>query len=140
MSLAEMWPIHKERWTSFLSEAKRLREARRDFGPTGAAALSTLIKQELDGYNLVGRGSVYVPLRADALAEPSDPSKEVSLLSALPPELAERYVCEEALLQGRAWCEKDWSLLRRLGGTIGGDKEEYAKYIKRADVIPLWFS
>ena len=77
LELSEMRPLHRETWKHFLGEARRLREARRAFSLTGAAALDSLIKQDVEGYYLCGRHTQYVPLRADKLAEPSNPYRTV---------------------------------------------------------------
>ena len=119
--------------------AKRLRSARRDFGPTGAAALQSLLKNEASqAYETQRPGSPYVPLIAADVAEPSDAARNVPMLEALPPELAAFYSKEENVLADGC---KDPHVLqdvdrryRRVVGTLG----EWRKYLNRLDVQPLW--
>ena len=137
-TLEEMDPIHAETWRHFLTEAKGLRAARRAHALTGDLALEELVHLPLQGVYLQQQSSQYTPLVASLVAEPTEPEKAVDLLTSLPPDLAERYSSEEALLGDKTWDESERQLCRRLGATVGGSKKEYAMYFRRPETRPLW--
>ena len=139
LHLDEVPEPQREVVKTVLTFAKRLRSARRDLGPTGAAALLSLLKSEASqAYETQRPGSPYVPLIATDVAEPSDAARSVPMLEALPPELAAFYSrddivladgCQDAIVLG----DVD-RRCRRVVGTL----DKWRKYFNRADLRPLW--
>jgi hypothetical protein len=64
--------VHQQAWKHILREARRLREVRRDYNPTGVTALQEALKVQRLGYTGVVNRDPYVPLLAAAIKEPDD--------------------------------------------------------------------
>ena len=57
-----MSAIHQQAWRQLLSEARQLREARRNYGLTSVAALAETVKSAADDYLSNMGVTTYVPL------------------------------------------------------------------------------
>ena len=138
IALREMATLHQKAWHAFILEASRLREARRLFGATGAAAVEEVVRVPADEYMTSGPTmGRYVPLVSSKIAEPSTP-RFVAMLDALPPELRDFYAHEHNVLQDGGTDPIEIDSLDLLGQTLGGPYPEYVKYMNRLDVDPLW--
>ena len=82
--------------------------------------------------------TAYVPVLGRRVAEPPEESSVVPLLGHLPPPLAELYATPSRLLRSRAEVE---DILRRQNKCFSrfmGPQSEYAVYLSRPEVRPLW--
>ena len=99
---------HRSAWLHLLREGSRLERARRDSlaaSPTGASLYLHFFAKR-DGaseYGLWRRAPQYAPFEASLIAEPPLGHKPVPMLSALPPEVAQRYLDARSYSLMRRW-------------------------------------
>jgi hypothetical protein len=122
-----------------LADAAKHARARRDHlsgAHTAAAALVRAV--DVSDYHIkMKKTPPQVSLIADAVAEPSTPDC-INMLVALPLEEAEYYRHEHHVVDLVGKSEIIFQELVQQYGFVGGEKEQYIKYLARPDVSALW--
>ena len=124
--LEDMSPHHQAAWKGILKESIQLRDSRRAFESTGALSFLSILKVADNIYQK--STTKYVPMEAELIAEPSDPSRSVDMLSSLPQSLRIKYSKESNVVARKLLADPVRTELRQLGRRIGGSKQEYVKY------------
>jgi len=130
-------------WCSLLRESKRVLHACRvseSSSPTGAAALRELTHAAAgDAYGPWSAGVRYVPFAGERMAEPAIEHPIISLLDALPPDVADHYSSiDKILLPGGETRVPEGEAPDAAFDSILGDRREYIRYLRRPEVQALW--
>jgi len=133
---------HHRAWLTILRESKRVQDVRRSSysrWATGAAALEAITKQSVgEIYGAWRAGPCYVPFIGLKMAEPPEDHPVVSMMEALPADVAARYSDIDSILRppdaSRQPCEQDSYAC----DSVLGERREYLEYLKRPDVQQLW--
>jgi len=129
---------HHRAWLTILRESKRVQDVRRSSysrWATGAAALEAITKQSVgEIYGAWRAGPCYVPFIGLKMAEPPEDHPVVSMLEALPADVAARYSDVDSILRPpdvtRQPCEQDSYAY----DSVLGERREYLEYFKRPEV------
>ncbi len=122
-----------------LQQASVLARERRGLCLTGAqSAASILLKTPMDdnGY-LKMSGISQVSMLADRIVEPKGENC-IDMLTALPEEDSLFYSKEEYVVEREGKSETLFREIEAHYGFVGGEKQEYVKYLSRSDVQHLW--
>ena len=130
-------------WCSLLRESQRVLQACRMSAAatlTGASALQDLSRSATgDAYGPWSAGARYVPFVGELMAEPAADHPVISLLDALPPEVAGPYShLENILLEGGEPRVPEGEAPDAAFGSILCDRKEYLRYLRRPEVQALW--
>ena len=121
-----------------LSRVALMVRERRGLALTGVQALASLLKAPLDESGYVRPTGVrQVSMIADNMVEPKE-DKCICMLQALPREDASYYQLEDNVVETRGKCSVIFEETERHYGFIGGELQEFLKYLRRPDVQPLW--
>ena len=121
-------------------DASVVARARRELVLTGVrhSAAAMLMKTSLDHDGYIRDNKVrQTPMCAERMVEPSRLDC-IDMLDALPPEDALFYSSEQNVIDLEGKSEAVFLELETRYGFIGGEKEEYIKYLSRGDVQHLW--
>lgn len=112
--------------------------ARRSFDLTGVRAVASLLKAPLDESGYVKPTGVrQVSMIADRMVEPSD-ARSISMLDALPAEDAAYYSEEHHVVEASGKSRVLFNEIEAHYGFVGGELDEFLKYLRRDDVKHLW--
>ena len=112
--------------------------ARRSFDLTGVQPLASLLKASLDESGYVRPAAVrQVAMVADRMVEPKDDGF-IDMLEALPAEDAVYYEQESNVVETGGKCSALFEEIESHYGFIGGELEEFLRYLRRPDVTHLW--
>ncbi len=121
-----------------LSRVACMVRERRGLALTGVQALASLLKAPLDETGYVRPTGVrQVPMLADNIIEPKD-DKYICMLQALPREDAAYYQLEDNVVETKGKCSALFEEIEQHYGFIGGELQEFLKYLRRPDVRHLW--
>ncbi len=121
-----------------LSRVALVVRERRGLALTGVQALASLLKAPLDESGYVRPTGVrQVPMVADNMVEPKE-DKCICMLQALPGEDAAYYQFEDNVVETNGKCSAMFEETEQRYGFIGGELQEFLKYLKRPDVKSLW--
>ena len=112
--------------------------ARRSFDLTGVQPLASLLKASLDESGYVRPAGVrQVAMVAERMVEPKDDG-HIDVLDALPAEDAAYYACEENVVETAGKSSVLFEEIESHYGFIGGELDEFLRYLRRPDVGYLW--
>ena len=112
--------------------------ARRGFDLTGVQPLASLLKASLDESGYVRPAGVrQVAMVAERMVEPKDDG-HIDMLEALPAEDAAYYACEENVVETAGKSSVLFEEIESHYGFIGGELDEFLRYLRRPDVGYLW--
>ncbi len=112
--------------------------ARRGFNLTGVQPLASLLKASLDESGYVRPATVrQVAMVADRIVEPADEGF-INMLDALPAEDAAYYADEANVVETGGKCSVLFEEIEAHYGFIGGELDEFLRYLRRPDVGHLW--
>ena len=121
-------------------ESRRVWIARREslrVAPSGVDLLSAFTKKMMDEvYCRVEALASYVPFNAELVSEPAKGAAKVSMLEALPENIARRYASPELLLNNDML--PTVQELNKRYCKVLGRKSEWISYLHREDVRDLW--
>jgi hypothetical protein len=123
-------------WKRLLKLGQRLHCVRRAL-PTGANWTADLGRGAQETY-VSDPISKYEAFDADHIAEPPRDAPVVSLRSALPSSLVDRYANIDELIPHRPDVLAELPALNRRYNKVLGDRSEWLRYLTREDVRPLW--
>ena len=122
-----------------LRQASVLARERRGLSLTGAqSAASILLKTPMDDFGYLKMGGItQVSMVADRMVEPKN-EHYIDMLTALPDEDSLFYSREEYVVEKEGKSETLFQEIEAHYGFVGGEKQEYVKYLSRSDVQHLW--
>ena len=125
---------------SILRAASLIVRERRGLHLTGVqiSPIASLLKMPLDEWGYIKNDKVrQVPMIADRMVEPTT-DKYIDMLSALPEDDAIYYQHETNVVETNGKSDVLFKEIEEHYGFIGGTKQEYLRYLHRADVQQLW--
>ena len=125
---------------SILRAASLIVKERRGSSLTGVqiSPIASLLKMPLDEWGYIKNDKVkQVPMIADRMVEPTT-TKFIDMISALPEDDAIYYQHESNVVEKSGKSDVLFREIEEHYGFIGGTKQEYLRYLRRADVQQLW--
>ena len=125
---------------SILRAASLIARERRGLHLTGVqfSPIASLLKMPLDEWGYIKNDKVkQVPMIADRMVEPNT-TKCIDMIAALPEDDAIYYQHEVNVVETNGKSDVLFKEIEEHYGFIGGTKQEYLRYLHRADVQQLW--
>jgi len=129
-------PVQREVIQLAMHRCLPLCRVRRELALSGAQAAARLLKTiPIESYSMDKIcQSLHVPLIADRMAEPKPGSTTVDMLRALPEDEAAFYAAEANVLETAGISQSVKKELEQRFGFLGGEQDEYVKYLNRTDI------